>query len=138
MLLVATPHPPLYNTSALNAFFGDFQFNLGTAEQVLNTLINANVTLTENVLFSFTSECLERMYKYTEEDINNDHEKSRQRFQIFINILNLLVNNIPNENIEAFINYEHFSTTVFTISENKGYVGQYLNNFFSRLNQPQN
>ena len=130
-----TPGPPSWNTSALDAFFGDFQFRLGRAEQVLNTLINANVTLTENVLFKFTYECLERMYQYTEEDINNDHQL-KQRFQIFLNILNLLVNNIPNENIQAFINYEDIGRTVFTISENKGYVGEYLNDFFNRLNQP--
>jgi hypothetical protein len=129
-----TPGPPSWNTSALDAFLGDFQFRLGRAEQVLNTLINANVTLTENVLFIFTYECLERMYQYTEEDINNDQQLN-QRFQIFLNILNLLINNIPNENIQAFINYEHISRTVFTISENRGYVGQYLNDFFNRLNQ---
>jgi ankyrin repeat protein len=110
-----TSSAPLYNTSTLNAFLGDFQFRLGSAEIVLNTLLDANVNLPESVLFRFTYECLEYMYQYTEEQINNN-QNLNQIFEIFKNILDLLVNNISNENMRHFINYESFGRTVFTIS----------------------
>jgi ankyrin repeat protein len=138
--------PNKFGRTALFFFMQFFRNNMTNAEDILNILLtnNANVNLRDvsnrTILISFITHVIrdtELMNEnLTEEQQVNESRNLINKFQTYFNILDTLINAIPFENRASIISHiDNANNSVFTLLQNKGYVGSYFTEYLTQIIQ---
>ena len=130
--------------TVIHFFFQVIRQNIDNAENVLNTLIErgADVNIRDNsdmTSLMFYILFLKRDLLYTNRLTKSEidsHPNLSNRFRIYNNILNILIENIQNLR-RTILNEDSLGRTVFTVLDGGGYLDRYYIEFFRTMIQQQ-